>query len=101
MFVKKGETVKIITGSDKGKTGRVLRVYPKTNKILVEGIAIITKHMRPSDENPQGGRQQKESAIQISNVKLMFNGNPVKVGYKMLENGKKVRIAKKTQEIID
>ncbi len=101
MFIKKGETVKIISGSDAGKTGRVLKVYPKTDRILVEGVAMVTKHLRPTDDNPQGGRQRKESSIHISNVKLVVNGNAVRVGYKILEDGKKVRIAKKTQEIID
>jgi len=100
MKIIKGDTVQIISGSDKGKQGRVLKSYPVKNKILVEGINIVKKHIRPSQENPQGGISEKEMPINISNVALLFNGEPTKIGYKILDDNKKVRISKKTGEII-
>jgi len=101
MHIRKGDSVQVITGSDKGKIGRVLKVYPDKDRLLVEGVRMITKHMRPTEQNPQGGRQEKESNIHISNVMLVVNGEPTKIGYKILDNGKKVRISKKNQEIVD
>ena len=100
MKILKGDTVRIITGADKGKEGRVLRSYPKTGKVLVEGINIVKKHIRPSQENPQGGITEKEMPLKISNVVLLVNGEPTKVGYKILDDNKKVRFSKKTGEII-
>ncbi len=101
MKIKKGDTVQVITGSDKGKHGRVLKVYPKTEKLLVEGVRMIKKHLRPTQDNPQGGIQEKESLIHYSNVMILVGGKPTKIGYKILENGKKVRYSKKTGEIVD
>jgi large subunit ribosomal protein L24 len=89
-----------MTGSDKGKEGRVLKSYPVRNKILIEGINIVKKHVRPSQDNPQGGITEKEMPVDISNVALLFNGELTKVGYKTLDNNKKVRISKKTGEVI-
>lgn len=100
MKIIKGDTVRIITGSDKGKEGRVLKSYPVRKKILVEGINVVKKHVRPSQENPQGGINEKEMPVDISNVALIFNGEPTKVGYKLLDDNKKVRISKKTGEVI-
>tara|TARA_B100001029_G_C15046285_1_gene447363 strand:+ start:156 stop:461 length:306 start_codon:yes stop_codon:yes gene_type:complete len=100
MKIIKGDTVRIITGSDKGKEGRVLKSYPIRKKILVEGINVVKKHVRPSQENPQGGINEKEMPVDISNVALIFNGEPTKVGYKLLDDNKKVRISKKTGEVI-
>ena len=100
MKIIKGYTVRIITGSDKGKEGRVLKSYPIRKKILVEGINVVKKHVRPSQENPQGGINEKEMPVDISNVALIFNGEPTKVGYKLLDDNKKVRISKKTGEVI-
>ena len=100
MKIIKGDTVRIMTGADKGKEGRVLKSYPVKSKILVEGINIVKKHVRPSQENPQGGITEKEMPIDISNVTLLFNGEPTKVGYKILDDNKKVRISKKTGEVI-
>jgi len=96
----KGDTVRIMTGADKGKEGRVLKSYPVKSKILVEGVNIVKKHVRPSQENPQGGITEKEMPIDISNVALLFNGEPTRVGYKILDDNKKVRISKKTGEVI-
>ncbi|MBC8213983.1 MAG: 50S ribosomal protein L24 [Candidatus Marinimicrobia bacterium] len=100
MKIKKGDSVKVMTGNDKNKIGRVLKVYPKKDRILVEGVNMVKKHTRPTQDNPQGGILEKESTIHISNVKLVVDGKPTRVGYKTLENGKKARVAKTTGEII-
>ena len=100
MKIIKGDSVRIMTGNDKCKEGRVLKSYPVKNKVLVEGINIVKKHVRPSQENPQGGITEKEMPIDISNVALLVNGEPTRVGYKILDDNKKVRISKKTGEVI-
>lgn len=100
MKIKKGDTIKVITGADKGKEGRVIKIYSNTDKVLVEGIKLVKKHVRPNQENPQGGILEKEMPIHVSNVALVVNGNPSKVGYRSLEDGKKVRYSKKTNEVI-
>ena len=100
MKIQKGDTIKVMTGADKGKEGRVIKIYPNADKILVEGIKIVKKHVRPNQENPQGGILEKEMPIHISNVALIINGNPSRIGYKTLEDGKKVRYSKKTNEVI-
>ena len=94
MKIRKGDTVQIMSGADAGKVGRVIKVYLDKDRILVEGINIVKKHTRPSQDNPQGGIIEKEASIHVSNTSLMAAGKPEKVGYKMLEDGKKVRIAK-------
>ena len=101
MKIKKGDNVQVISGNDRGKVGRVIKVYPSRNRLIVEGINIVKKHMRPSQDTPQGGIIEKESTIHVSNVMIMSNDKPTRVGYKFLDNGKKVRIAKSTGEIID
>ncbi len=98
--IKKGETVKVLTGKDAGAQGKVLSVDVKNHKILVEGVNIVTKHTKPSAANPNGGIVQAEAPIDISNVMLVVKGQPTKVGFKF-ENGKKVRFAKKTGDVID
>jgi len=95
MKIIKGDTVKVITGKYKGKTSRVIKVYPKTNKVIVEGVNLAKKHVRPTQENPQGGINEIEMPIHISNLKLYVNNNETRVGYRILEDGKKVRYAKK------
>ena len=100
MKIIKGDSVRIMTGSDKGKEGRVLKSFPVKNKILIEGINIVKKHVRPSQDSPQGGITEKEMPVNISNVVLLVNGEPTKVGYKILDDSKKVRISKKTGEVI-
>lgn len=99
--IKKNDTVKIIAGNHKGKEGRVLAVYPQKNKCIVEGINMIKRHTRPSQDNPKGGIIEKEAPIEMSNLALIFEGKVTKVGYKTLNDGKKVRVCKKTGEIID
>ena len=101
MKIRKGDTVQIMSGTDAGKVGRVIKVYLDKDRILVEGINIVKKHTRPSQDNPQGGIIEKESSIHVSNTLLMAGGKPTKVGYKILEDGKKVRVAKNTGEVID
>ena len=101
MKIKKNDTVQVITGADSGKSGRVIKVYLETDKIVVEGVGMVKKHTRPTQENPQGGIVEKEAAIHISNVMLLVSGKPTRVGFKILENGKKVKVAKSTGEIIN
>ena len=101
MKIIKGDTVKVITGKYKGKTSRVIKVYPKTNKVIVEGVNLAKKHVRPTQENPQGGINEIEMPIHISNIKLYVNNNETRIGYKILEDGKKVRYAKKTGEVVN
>lgn len=103
MHVKKGDTIIVISGKDKGKKGRVLAAYPKKDRVLVEGINLIKKHTRPSQSNPQGGIVTQEAPIHVSNVAHIDpkSGTATRIGYKVLDNGQKVRVAKKSGESID
>ncbi|MEF3303355.1 50S ribosomal protein L24 [Paenibacillus sp. GYB003] len=103
LHVKKEDTVIVITGKDKGKKGRVIAAYPRENRVLVEGVNMVKKHQKPNQQNPQGGILNQEAPIHASNVMLLDpkSGQPTRVGYKVLENGKKVRVAKKSGEVID
>lgn len=98
--IKKGDTVKVIAGKDNGTEGKVLSVDVKNGKVLVEGVNVITKHAKPSQANPNGGIQQKEAPIDMSNVMLVVKGKTTRVGFKM-DGDKKVRFAKATGEVID
>ncbi|QPC48045.1 50S ribosomal protein L24 [Mangrovibacillus cuniculi] len=102
MHVKKGDKVMVITGKDKGKTGTVLAAFPKKDRVLVEGVNVVKKHSKPSQLNPQGGILTQEAAIHVSNVMVIDpkTNEPTRVGYKV-EDGKKVRVAKKSGEILD
>jgi len=98
MKIRKSDTVKIIAGSykDKGKTGKVLKVFPEKNRIIVEGVNLIKKHSRPTQKLPQGGIVEKEAPIHVSNVlyySTKFN-TTTRIGYKKLEDGSKVRYCK-------
>ncbi|MCB0510476.1 MAG: 50S ribosomal protein L24 [Chitinophagales bacterium] len=99
--VKKGDTVIVLTGNDKGKTGKVLSVLTKTSKVFVEGVAMIKKHQKPDAKNPDGGIIEKEAPIHISNVSLIDpkSGKATRVAIKR-ENGNVQRIAKKSGEVI-
>ena len=101
MKVKKGDTVQVMTGNDAGKTGRVIKVFPDKDKIVVEGISVVKKHARPTQDNPQGGIIEKEAAIHISNIMLVVGGKATRVGYKLLDDGRKVKFAKTTGEVIN
>lgn len=102
MHVKKGDKVMVIAGKDKGKQGVILEAYPKESRVLVEGVNIVKKHAKPSQDNPQGGILNQEAPIHSSNVMPIDpkTGEPTRVGYKV-ENGKKIRIAKKSGEPLD
>ena len=100
MKIKKGDTVKVIAGKDNGKEGKVISVDRKNNRVLVEGVNIITKHMKPSAANQNGGIVQKEAPIHFSNVMYVHKGKPTRIGFKM-EKDKKVRFAKSTGDVID
>jgi large subunit ribosomal protein L24 len=101
--VKKGDTVVVVAGKNKGKSGEVLRVLPKAEKVLVAGVNVVTKHVKPSQQNPQGGRIQKEAPIHISNVMVADpqDGKPTRVRFNVLADGRKVRIAVRSGEQID
>ena len=98
--IKKGDLVKVITGKDKDKTGKVLSVNVKKNTVLVEGCNMVTKHTKPSQTNQNGGIVHQEAPIDISNVMLFVDGKATRVGIKM-DGDKKVRFAKSTGEVID
>ncbi|EEO9235724.1 50S ribosomal protein L24 [Listeria monocytogenes] len=102
MHVKKGDKVKVITGKDKGKSGKVLAAFPKKDRVLIEGINMVKKHTKPSNINPQGGILNIEAPIHVSNVMLIDpkTGEPTRVGYEV-KGDKKVRVAKKSGEVID
>ena len=101
MKIKKGDTVQVTTGNDAGKTGRVIKVYLNKDRVVVEGVNIVKKHARPTQDNPQGGIIEKESSIHISNIMLVVGDKPTRIGFKSLENGKKVKFAKSTGEVIN
>lgn len=102
MHVKKGDKVKVISGKDRGKEGTILEVFPKKDRVVVEGINIVKKHAKPSQENPQGGILDVEASIHVSNVMPIDpkTGEPTRVGYEV-RDGKKIRIAKKSGEALD
>ena len=99
MKIKKGDQVIIISGDDKGKTGEVLKAMPKESKVVVSGVNLVKRHTKPSQQST-GGIVSKEAAIHVSNVAIVSNGKPSKVGFKN-DKGTKVRVARKTGEVID
>ena len=102
LHIKKGDTVYVNAGEDKGKTGRVLKVLIEKNRAVVEGTNMVTKATKPNAKNPQGGLVKMEAPIHVSNLQLLDpkSGKPTRVGYKVNEDGKKVRISKKSGEEI-
>lgn len=98
--IKKGDMVKVIAGKDKDKEGKVVAVFRKENKVLVEGVNMVVKHTKPSMANQQGGIVNQEAPLDVSNVMLLHKGQPTRVGFKM-DGDKKVRYAKKTGDVID
>ena len=102
LHIKKGDTVFVNTGEDKGKTGRVLEVRPNTQRAIVEGINMVSKHTKPSAKNPQGGIIKQEAAIHISNLQVVdpSKGGPTRIGRRLNDKGKLVRYAKKSGEEI-
>ncbi|KUK13579.1 MAG: 50S ribosomal protein L24 [Synergistetes bacterium] len=103
MHVKKGDKVIVLSGKDKGKEGKVLKVFPKDNKVLVEGINIVKKHLRPTQKTPQGGIVPQEAPIYACKVMVICPAcaKPTRVGHAFLEDGRKVRVCKKCGEVID
>ncbi|ACX52608.1 ribosomal protein L24 [Ammonifex degensii KC4] len=103
VHVKKGDTVLVLTGKDAGKKGKVLRVIPEEQRVIVEKVNIVKRHMRPTRQFPQGGIIEKEAPIHASNVMLVCTkcGRPTRVGHRILPEGKKVRVCKKCGEPID
>ena len=98
--IRKGDTVYVNAGNDKGKTGKVLEVLRDKDRVIVEGVNMVSKHTKPNPKNPQGGIVKQEAAIHISNVNLVDNaGKPTRIAHKEVD-GKKVRIAKTTGEEI-
>jgi large subunit ribosomal protein L24 len=101
-IIKKNDTVVVLAGEDKGKTGKVLKVDREKGRVLVENVHMVSKSQKPSAKNPQGGIVKQEAPIHISNVSLIDpkSGKPTRVGIKVTEDGKKIRIAKKSGEEI-
>ena len=100
MHVKKGMSVKIISGNHKGAEGKILNVFPEENRVIVEGVNFRKRASRPTQENPSGGFVEREAPLHISNVMVLNNGSPTRIGYKILDDGTKIRISKKTEEEI-
>ena len=99
--IKKGDRVVVRAGKDKGRQGAVLRVLPKEDRVVVEGLNIVQRHTRPTQTDPQGGIKNKEAPIHVSNVAIVdSNGKPTRVGFRV-EGDKKVRVAKSTGEVIN
>ncbi|MBO7546900.1 MAG: 50S ribosomal protein L24 [Bacteroidales bacterium] len=99
--IKKGDTVYVNAGNDKGKTGKVLSVDPSKDRVIVEGVNLVSKHTKPNSKQPQGGILKKEAGVHISNLQLLDpqSGKPTRVGYKF-EGDKKIRYSKKSGEEI-
>jgi large subunit ribosomal protein L24 len=98
--IKKGDRVVLLAGKDKGRTGNVTKVMPKDSRVVVSGLNMVQRHTRPSQGDPQGGIKHKEASVHVSNVAIVdANGKPTRVGFKV-EDGKKVRVAKTTGEVI-
>lgn len=97
--IKSGDTVKVIAGDHKGSEGKVLQILKDKDRVVVEGVNMVSKHTKPSAANPQGGIVKKEAPLHISNVSLVENGEAVRVGYKV-EGDAKTRISKKTKNAI-
>ena len=98
--IRKDDMVKIIAGKDSGRQGKVLSFDPESNKVVVEGCNMVTKHQKPGANNAQGGIVKKEAALDASNVMLLVDGQPTRVGFR-IENGRKVRVAKRTGTVRD
>jgi large subunit ribosomal protein L24 len=103
MKIKREDTVLIISGNDKGKRGRVLRVYPEQDRIIVEGVRMMKKHTKPTQRDPQGGIIEREASLHVSNVMLVDpkNDEPTRVSRQRLDEGRRVRVAKRSGEMID
>jgi len=101
--IKKGDTVIVLAGKDKAREGKVLKVIPKENRVVVQGVNLVKRHVKPSMADPEGGVKTREAALDLSNVALRDpqTGKPTRVGFKTLEDGRKVRVAKRSGVQID
>jgi len=100
MKLKKNDTVKVLTGKDKGFTGKIVKVDLKNDKVIVQGANMVKKSQKKRSQQDQGGIIDVEAPIHVSNVAIVSNGKTSRIGYKFDENGKKVRFAKKTGEVL-
>ena len=100
MRLKTGMSVRVISGNHKGKEGKILRVIKDRERVIIEGINLIKKHTRPTQENPKGGIVEREGSLHISNVMYLYNGKVSRIGYKRLDDGSKVRVSTKSGEEI-
>ncbi|MFP4416118.1 MAG: 50S ribosomal protein L24 [Chitinispirillaceae bacterium] len=101
--IRRDDTVLVIAGEHKGMTGKIVRLMPKKNRAIVEGVNVVKRHTKPNPKNQQGGIVEKEASIHMSNLMLVCpkTQEPTRVGVKTLENGKRVRYSKKAKELID
>ncbi len=101
MKLRKNDTVIVISGVDKGKTGKILSVDPARNRVIVEGVHFVKRHTKQKSQQEQGGILEKEAPIEASNVMLVYDDEPTKIGYQRLADGKKVRVANRTGDTIE
>ena len=103
MRLKKGDRVRVISGKDKGKEGKILVSFPAENKVIVEGVSVASRHSKPTQANPQGGIVKKETPIYASKVMLVCpnTGKPTRIGHALLADGRTVRVAKVSGEVVD
>lgn len=101
--IKKGDKVVVLSGKDKGRHGTVTKSSPKEGKVVVSGVNMMTRHRKPSQANPEGGLERIEAPMFVSKVAIEDpkTGKPTRVGFKILEDGRKVRFAKRSGEVID
>jgi large subunit ribosomal protein L24 len=103
LHVKKDDMVTVVTGKDKGKSGKVMRVLPEKGRLIVENLNVVKRHTRPTRANAQGGIVEKEAPLDASNVQLLCAAckKPTRTGFRILEDGSKARFCKKCNEIVD
>ncbi len=101
--IRKNDNIEVISGKEKGRRGRVLKLLPKTQRVMVENVNLAKKHTRPTQDNPQGGIVKKELSLDISNVMLVCNkcDEPRRIGYKVINEGSKVRVCRKCGEMFE
>ena len=100
MRLKTGMSVRVISGNHKGKEGKILRIIKDRERVIIEGVNLIKKHTRPTQDNPKGGIIEREGSLHISNVMYLYNGKVSRIGYKRLDDGSKVRVSTKSGEEI-
>jgi len=100
LHIKVGDTVRVITGESRGSEGKVLRIDRAKNRVVIEGVNVVKKHVKPSASNPQGGIEEKEAGVHVSNVMVVVGGVASKIGRKEGKDGKMVRFLKKNGEVV-